>query len=52
MISGSLWQRSAVSCSSVRSPFTAWSGFGWYSRESGQSRVPEPPHRITGCIMF
>src|SRR4051812_2708903 len=43
-------QRSAVSCSSVCSPFRACSGFGWYSRDSGQSRVPEPPHRITGWI--
>src|SRR5919198_3673688 len=44
-------QRTAVSCKSVRSPFSACRGFGWYSRESGQSRVPDPPHRITGWIM-
>src|SRR4051812_932146 len=42
--------RPAVCCSSVRSPFSAWSCFGYCSRESGQRRVPEPPHRITGWI--
>ena len=44
-------QRAAVCCSSVRSPFTACRGLGWYSRDSGQSRVPDPPHRITGWII-
>src|SRR5438105_926015 len=44
-------QRITVSCSSVRAPFSACSGFGWYSRDSGHSRVPDPPQRITGWIM-
>ena len=40
--------RAAVSCSMVRSPVSASSCLGSSSRDSGQSRVPAPPERITG----
>ena len=43
-------------------PAEAWNRLSWPKmsanclgkllRDSGQSRVPEPPHRITGCIMW
>ena len=42
--------RSAVSCSSVWSEISGQSCLGKLSRETGQSRVPEPPERMTGMM--
>ena len=42
--------RSAVSCSSVRSESSGQSCLGKLSRDTGQSRVPEPPERMTGMM--
>ncbi len=42
--------RSNVSRSRVRSPSSRRNGFGRSGRESGQSRVPPPPARITAYI--
>ena len=42
--------RSAVSCIIVRSDTSGQSCLGKLSRDTGQSRVPEPPERITGTI--
>ena len=42
--------RSAVSCSSVWAEISGQSCFGKLSRETGQSRVPEPPDRMTGTM--
>ena len=42
--------RSAVSCSSVRSDTSGQSCLGKLSRETGHSRVPEPPERMTGIM--
>src|SRR5690349_2766909 len=41
-------RRAAVSWNMVRSPVRARSCLGRSSRDSGQSRVPEPPERMTG----
>ena len=41
-------RRAAVSCSMVCLPVRASSCLGYISRDSGQSRVPAPPERITG----
>ncbi|MGB5344830.1 MAG: hypothetical protein WBN23_01570, partial [Woeseia sp.] len=38
----------AVSCNMVRLPIKGSSCFGYMARDAGQSRVPEPPERITG----
>ena len=50
--SGRPLSRAAVSCSIVRSPTSGSSCLGYSSRDSGQSRVPEPPDRITGMSML
>ena len=42
--------RSAVSCIIVRSDTSGQSCFGKLSRDTGHSRVPEPPERITGTM--
>ena len=42
--------RSAVSCSSERSEISGQSCLGKLSRDTGHSRVPEPPDRITGTM--
>jgi hypothetical protein len=42
------FRRSAVSCSMVLSETRGSSCFGIAARDSGQSRVPAPPDRITG----
>src|SRR5271166_1284431 len=34
-----------------RSPISGMNCFGRLSRDSGQTRVPEPPHMITGWIL-
>ena len=44
-------RRAAVSCSMVCLPVRASSCFGYISRDSGQSRVPAPPERITGITV-
>ena len=44
--------RSAVSCIIVRSDTSGQSCLGKLSRDTGHSRVPEPPDRITGTIRF
>ena len=41
-------RRSHVACSRVSSPTSGRNCFGWASRDSGHSRVPEPPERSTG----
>ena len=41
---------SAVCCIIVRSETNAQSCLGKLSRDTGHSRVPEPPDRITGTI--
>ena len=43
-----LARRRAVSCSMVCLLVRASSCFGYISRDSGHSRVPAPPERITG----
>ncbi len=40
--------RVTVSCSMVSLPVSASNCLGYISRDSGQSRVPAPPDRITG----
>ena len=42
------WARSSVSCSRERLERSPRNYFGYSSRESGHSRVPDPPHRMTG----
>ena len=44
--------RSTVSCSSERSDSNGQSCFGKLSRETGHSRVPEPPERMTGTMVW
>src|SRR5580765_9008310 len=44
-------RRSTVCCSIVRAPVSGSSCFGYSSRDSGHSRVPAPPDRMTGVIM-
>ena len=44
--------RSAVSCSMVRSETSGQSCLGKLSRETGHSRVPEPPDRMTGTMVW
>jgi hypothetical protein len=39
--------RSTVSCSSVREPVRARNCFGVAFRDSGHSRVPAPPERMS-----
>ena len=46
--SSSPCSRFTVSCSIVRSETSGRNCFGRCERDSGQSRVPEPPHRTTG----
>ena len=41
--------RSTVSCSMLLSEVSCRSCFGRSVRDSGQSRVPVPPERMTGC---
>src|SRR5579875_1108223 len=42
--------RKPASCSNVRSVTSGSSCLGYCARDIGQSRVPEPPERITGWI--
>ena len=44
-------KRNIVSCSMVLSPTKGKYCLGYCLRDSGQSRVPEPPERITGIIL-
>ena len=44
--------RVAVSCSMVRSLEIGSNCLGKLSRDNGQSRVPEPPERITGRMLL
>lgn len=46
--------RSQVNCSRLLPPASLMNGFGMDSRETGQSRVPEPPDRMTGrsCMLL
>ena len=44
-------QRSDVICSMVRSLVSGSNCLGRCERERGQSRVPDPPERMTGVIM-
>ena len=44
--------RSTVSCSRLRSDSSGQSCFGKLSRETGHSRVPEPPERMTGTMVW
>src|SRR5215471_5883908 len=41
-------RRSTVCCSNVRVPMSGKSCLGYSSRDSGHSRVPAPPERMTG----
>ena len=43
--------RRAVSCNIVRSDANGQSCFGKLSRDTGHSRVPVPPDRITGTML-
>src|SRR5690606_24110919 len=43
--------RCQVACSRLRSPTRGWNCLGCVSRDSGHSRVPEPPERMTGVIV-
>ncbi len=49
---GSAHARSHVSCSRLLPPAIFMNGFGIASRDTGHSRVPDPPERIIGssCI--
>src|SRR3974390_2233859 len=40
--------RAAVACSSERPSASRMNGFGIDSRDTGQRRVPAPPHRMIG----
>ena len=44
--------RSAVSCSSVRPVTSGRNCLGSSWRDTGQSRLPAPPHRMTGTMLF
>ena len=44
--------RNAVLCNKLCSPEKQWNCFGYNRRDTGQSRVPEPPERITGTILL
>src|SRR5690606_27582870 len=44
-------RRCQVACSRLRSPTRGWNCLGCVSRDSGHSRVPEPPERITGTMV-
>src|SRR3954452_1830684 len=46
------WQRLAVAWSNECSPAKRWNCFGFSLVERGQRRVPPPPARITGRIIF
>ena len=48
----SLATRSAVSWNVERGPTSAMNCLGMVSRDSGHTRVPAPPHMITGWIFF
>lgn len=41
-------RRSNVSWNMERSPSIAWNYLGWWDRETGHSRVPDPPAMVTG----
>ena len=45
-------RRRIVSCSMVLSPAKGKYCLGYALRDSGQRRVPEPPERITGVILY
>lgn len=47
---GSASMRRHVACSSEPSPTSGWNCLGCVSRDSGHSRVPEPPESKTGTI--
>jgi hypothetical protein len=42
--------RRTVACNSESSPTRLSSCLGYFSRDSGHKRVPEPPDRTTGWI--
>jgi hypothetical protein len=41
--------RRTVACSKESSPISGSSCLGYFSRDSGHRRVPEPPESTTGC---